>query len=289
MVYETEEKVNIGKLADDTLNKVIKEFSGSENRSKIKVMENVWAFIGGAGGVGVSTVVCNLAYNITKRGLTVLVVDLNLQYPIQHVLFGVKREREKKDLVSFLLGKNAFGESIENMGKVSVMYANNRYIMDKINCDSSVCSKNMKNAINNVRHLFDVILFDCPLDLEFDVINEVLYNCDAIYSVWDEGISCVANYGKIKNNMELSGVSFDSKTRVIFNKKTNLHYGKYAFEKLGVELLEVLPFDTAVTESGLKGEIFCKSGASLSKNAKLFYANMEALTDKVLEIGGYGE
>lgn len=289
--FENQEKesVNINQIIGDTASKLIKDFSGKENKSKIKVIDNMIAFIGAAGGTGTSTLVANLAYALSKRNLTVLVVDLNIMYPIQHCLLGFKQEIEKKDLVTFLLGKNQLGESIETRDNISIMYPNNRYLVDQINCDTSACSKTLLSAVADVRHLFDVIMFDCPRQLEFDVVNSILYNCDTIYSVWDEGISCVSNIDRMRKNMQVSGIETYSKMKVVFNKKTNIHYTKYIFEKLGLETIETLPFDTAIIESGLRGEVFCEKGASLSKNAAAFSKSVESLADKVLQIGGYSK
>ena len=283
-----EETVNINKLVGETTNKLIHDFSGSSfGVSRTKVADNVLAFIGGAGGTGTSTVMANLAYMIAKKDLTVLVIDLNIMYPIQHCYFGIKQEIERKDLVTFLMGKNQIGESIITKDNFSIMYPNNRYMMDYINCDNKQASQTLSDAINNVRHLFDVILIDVPRTLEFDAVNCVLYSCDTIYSVWDENIACISGIDRFRKNLQLSGIEAGNKLKVIFNKKTDIYYTKSVFESLKLDVMATLPFDTAIIESGLKGEIFCEKGASISKNAAAFVSGMQGLTDAVLKRGGY--
>ena len=282
-----ESKVSINKLIDDTTNKIIKDFSGKGNSAKIRVIDNTIAFMGASGGTGTSTLVANIAYTVAKKGLSVLVVDMNILYPIQHSLFGLKQEIEKKDLVSFMLGRNSIGDSIESSKGVSVMYANNRYLIDYINCDTSACSSNLISAIKDIRQLFDLIIFDCPLRLEFDAINCILYECDKVYMVFDEGVSPIANIDRIRKNMQVSGIETSSKLKVILNKKTNVHYTNYVFDKLALELIAKLPFDTSIIESSLRGEIFCEKGASISKNASLFESGIKDLADKILAEGGY--
>lgn len=287
--FKTSEK-NINQMMAKAADEIIKSFSGKGNIQKIKVIDNLIAFMGASGGTGTSTIVSNVAFEMAKKGLTVLIVDLNLEYPIQQSIFKVKQKLEKKDLVSFLMGRNQIGDSIDIVNSnISIMYANNRYLMDKINCDSSACSNNLVSTIERIRHLFDVILFDCPLNLEFDVVNSVLYNCDTIYMVWDESLSCIANMDRIRKNMQASGIESNQKIRVIFNKKTNVHYTKYIFEQLKLNIVGTLPFDTAIIESGLQGEIFCDKGASMSKTAAVFASEMTNITNKILEIGGYKE
>lgn len=283
-----DETVNINKIVGETTNKLIHDFSGSNfGKFGTKVADNVLAFIGGAGGTGTSTTLANVAYMMAKKGLTVLVIDLNIMYPIQHCYFGIKQEIDRKDLVTFLMGKNPIGESIITKDNFSIMYPNNRYMMDYINCDNKQASQTLTDAINSVRRLFDVILIDCPRTIEFDVINCVLYNCDTIYSVWDENIACISNIDRFKKNLQLSGVETSNKLKVIFNKKTDIYYTKYVFESLGLDVIATLPFDTAIIESGLKGEIFCEKGASISKNAATYVNALESLTDEILKRGGY--
>lgn len=283
-----ENNVNVGDMMTKATDKVIREFAGKHHGSTIKVIDNIIAFIGGAGGTGTSTIVANVADRLTKKGLTVLVVDMNIMYPIQHSFFGVQQKVDRKDLVSFLMGKNEIGASIETAGKMSIMFANNRYIVDHINCDTKDCSANLTEAIERVRHLFDVIIFDCPRALDNDLTNTVLYMCDTIYCVWDEGLQCISNIDRMRKNMQVSGIDFN-KIKVVFNKKTNIYYTKYVFEQLSIEVVETIPFDTAVIESSLRGEIFCEKGASASKNAAAFVAAIDSLADKILENGGYSK
>lgn len=284
----TENNVNVGDIMTKATDKVIKEFAGKHHGSTIKVIDNIIAFIGGAGGTGTSTIVANVADRLTKKGLTVLVVDMNIMYPIQHSFFGIQQKIDRKDLVSFLMGKNEIGASIETAGKMSIMFANNRYLVDYINCDTKDCSANLTEAIERVRHLFDVIIFDCPRALDNDLINTVLYMCDTIYCVWDEGLQCISNIDRMRKNMQVSGIDFN-KIKVVFNKKTNIYYTKYIFEQLNIEVVETIPFDTAVIESSLRGEIFCEKGVSTSKNAAAFVAAIDDLADRILENGGYSK
>ncbi len=278
---------NIVKVISEVTDNVIKDLSGGPVRHKQRVIDNLVVFTSASGGAGASTVVANLAYTLKRKGLTVLVIDLNITYPIQHNYFGIKQTLEKKDLVSFLLGKNSIGESIESKGDISILVANNRNIMDNINCDTEMCSKNLDEAIEKIRPLFDLIIVDCPMNIQIDTVNTIMYKADAIYSVWDENIACISNIERLRRNMSLSGIAAYSKMRVVFNKRTSIHYSKYPFEKLDLSVIANFPFEISIIESGLHGEIFCEKGASLSKNAAFYVDEMGRLADKVLEIGGY--
>lgn len=281
---------NINTIVSNVTDEIIKSFSGIGNTRKVRVMNNVIAFVGAAGGVGTSTIVANTAYTVAKKGLSVLVIDANIMYPIQHTFFGVKQELKKNDFVSFLMGANSIGDSIEIVNKnLSIMFSNNRYLTDYINCDSATCAENLTDTISRIKHLFDLIIIDCPLQLEHHVTNSILYTCDTIYSVWDEGLTCVSNIDRIRKNMQICGIESKYKMRVIFNKKTSVHYTKYIFDQLKIDVIGTLPFDIAVIESNLAGQVFVDKGSSMSKTANSFTYMLGEIANKILEIGGYKE
>lgn len=282
------EQENISKISSDKAKEIIKTLSGGEIRYTKKVIDNVIIFSGAQGGTGASTLLANVAYLAASKNLRVLVIDLNVMYPTQHIYFGKEHDDlQPPDLMSFLTGKNPIGESIENDGLVSLLYANNRTLMDSLISESDISVTNFTNAIQRLRQLFDLILIDCPMKIDHTLYNTAYYLSDSIYLVWDEGISSITNTEKIRRNMVLSGVEVFTKMKVILNKRTNIHYNNYPFQKLNVELVQILPFEPDVIYSSLRSEVFCDKGASKSKNADIFYAGMVELTDKILENGGY--
>ena len=275
-------------MSSDKAKEILKTLSGGEVKYTKKVVDNVIAVTNASGGTGASTILANAAFLAATKNLRVLVIDLNIMYPTQHIYFGDdKTDLEKADLVSYLIGKNTLGESIQNKGQVALMYAHNRSLMDCINCETDIAVSNLSSAIQKLRQLFDVIFIDVPLKIENTLCNTAFYMSDAVYLVWDEGISSISNTEKIRRNMALSGIDVYTKMRVILNKRTNIHYNNYPFQKLNIELVQILPFEPDVIYSSLRSEVFCDKGASSSKNADIFYSSMVELTDKILENGGY--
>lgn len=281
---------NISEQFNDNLNELIVRLSGKGTTSTVKLMDNVISFIGLAGGCGTSFIVSNLAHIMAeKHQLQVLVIDMNILYPIQYTYFKGKIKRDKADLVSFLLGRNEIGESIETKKKnISILYANNRHLIDYINCDSDLSANNFSALIDRIKYLFDVILIDCPMDLGHDTVNMALFKSDAIYTVWDESLSCIANANRFISNLSVTGVD-NTKVRAIMNKRTNIQYAKTAFSDLGYTLVGVIPFDTAVIEADLMADIFCVKGESTSRNAQEIVFRLQALAKDILTIGGYKE
>ena len=282
------EKVgNIQNITSAKATSIIKNLSGGEVKHTKRLVDNLIVITSASGGAGASTIAANVAYTAYKKGLRVLVIDLNFLMPIQHLYFGIRQEIDKTDIVGYLLGKNSLGDAIEQSNYAGVMYANNRGIMDYINCESDQAIDNFKKAIEGLRSLYDLIIIDCPMKVENSICNYAFYLADTIYMVWDEGIGSISNTEKIRRNMASTGIDAYTKMKIILNKRTDIHYSEYPFNKLNIELVQYLPFEPDVILSSLSSEIFCDKAASKSKNAGFFCGGIDRLTDKILEIGGY--
>lgn len=278
---------NIGQVADETATQLIKQLAGGDLKQDIKLIDNIVVVTNAAGGTGASTVVSNVAHIAAKNDMRVLVIDLNILSPVQHSYFDIKQTIEKPDLISFIRGHNTVGESIDIKGNISVLFANNRGLMEYIGAESDLEINNFNDGINKLRQLYDLILIDTPMRIEHTLINNVFYNCDQIYLVWDEGISSIANTERIRRNMALTGIDVYTKMKVILNKRTSIHYSEYPFEKLNIELVGVIPFDVDVIDTSLRSQIFCDKGESKSYTAKIIYNEYHKITNNILENGGY--
>lgn len=272
--------------ADDLLKTSLEVLSGKGTDTKLKLVDNILGFIGSAGGVGTSTVVSNLAYLASKQGLTVLLIDLNIMFPTIPYLFDIRYTENQPDLVSFLQGKNEIGESIVNKGNLSILASHDRVLYNYLDLDSKNASENLERAFRKIKYQFDVIMLDCPLDLSFDIVGTALYHSDAYYTVWDEGINCVANFDTLSRSLAAQGVT-PKRFKVILNKKTDVFYPKRIFNTLELPLLGVLPFDTKIIESGLNSEIYLEKGTNFTPQSKTYCTNLGNILDEILRLGGY--
>lgn len=277
---------NIGEIVNESVKKTFNILGGTDYNSK-RLPDNVISFIGAAGGCGVSTLVANTALTLKEKGYSVLVIDANVTYPSQYNYLGYKLESKNvHDLVSFMNGRCNIGESIRNEKEVSLLFANNRTIMDLISIDKMDKVDSFSKALDVIRDFFDVVLIDVPNALMLDLVHTCLYVSDSIYLVWDEALDCVPNTEILKKNMLMCGISYESKIRLILNKRTSVQYPKVAIEKLGLDLVSVVPFEVSVIDTGLSGKIYVKSGASMSKNASEFVTCIDKICDRILKDAG---
>ena len=91
---------NFSSITADQASKLLKELSGGKIKKTNRLVDNVVVFSSASGGAGASTIAANVAYTAFKRGLRVMVVDLNILTPAQQLYVETKQAIEKPDLVS---------------------------------------------------------------------------------------------------------------------------------------------------------------------------------------------
>ena len=162
-----------------------------------------------------------------------------------------------------------------NKGNLSILASHDRVLYNYLDLDSKNASENLERAFRKIKYQFDVIMLDCPLDLSFDIVGTALYHSDAYYTVWDEGINCVANFDTLSRSLAAQGVT-PKRFKVILNKKTDVFYPKRIFNTLELPLL-----------GGLNSEIYLEKGTNFTPQSKTYCTNLGNILDEILRLGGY--
>ena len=177
---EGESKENIANIASDKAADVIKTLSGKGTSSGRKLVDNLVLFTNASGGTGASTLVSNVAYCALNKGIKTCVVDLNILCPMQPVLFGIDREQAKDDLVSYLLGKSSLSDSIDVSKPINLVYANDKLLLDKLYCNEKTSIENLNQMFIKLRQFYELVLVDCPMNIDSMIENVALYSCDTM-------------------------------------------------------------------------------------------------------------
>lgn len=284
---ESGTKANLAKVTSEKASELVGELSGKKYTQGKQLIDNVIMFTNVAGGTGASTVASNVAYAISTIGLNVLLIDMNIMFPVQHTALGIDQELDKKDLVSCLNGTGTIAECIESKSKVHLLFANNRQLNDEIACNDKLPVENFSKMISTLRNYYDVVIIDSPMNVNSLLVNQAMFEADSIYTVWDEGSASVINTEKVRRNLGLTGIDAYTKMRIILNKRTNVQISKGAINRLNLELIGILPFSVDVIDNSLRGRIFCDKGVATSQNGKDFASGIDMISTKILKIGGY--
>lgn len=280
--------INLSDITRDSVRSLGKELSGvNSDGNKKLILDHVFSFVGLSGGVGTSTIIANVASELTKMGRSVIIIDLNIMYPIQHSFFKLKQELETKDLCSFLGGEATLGECIKYPAgrDLGILIANNRGIVEHIDADSKDGSNALTECLERLSSLFDFVLIDCSNRLENELINTALYKSDRIMAILDENLEGLSNYNRLCSAMGACGIDY-MRVKTILNKRTSIQYNRSILKDFNIDLIQVLPFELGIIESGLKGEIYCRKGASTSKTASAFVQGIKNIARSMERLSG---
>lgn len=126
------------------------------------------------GGVGKSVTAINLADCFARRGRRVLVIDLDKQ--ANTTKYYNRLDYQAVDVGDVLTGKASVpmamrGTEEKNVlilpSNMSLLNANREIMLDTLHPQQS----RLRDALEEVEGLFDVVLMDCPPDLDMGAIN----------------------------------------------------------------------------------------------------------------------
>ena len=280
---------NLSESFKETTESVIHKLSGVDHNFQKKVIDNVFAFTSMAGGAGTTTLIVNVAYRLATMGLSTLVIDLNIAYPAVHMYYGLDQALAD-DIIRAINGEKTFGECLQYKmnRKIAFLVPLNRLVIDKAMTDEKTYGKNLSELIEQAASLFDVILIDIPShgEVDYELSNTALFKSDFIYCVIDENVGCVCTLTRFPKNLNALGIPTQN-IKYVMNKRTEMFYPMRFFKLLGIELEALLPYESGIVESALRGQVFLDKGASTSRQAVQFVDGLNKLTQAMLRNGGY--
>lgn len=246
------------------------------------------------GGVGKSVTAINLADCFARRGRRVLVVDLDKQ--ANTTKYFNRLDYQAADVGDVLTGKARIPMAMrgtEEKGvtllpaNMSLLNANREIMLDTLHPQQS----RLRDALENVDGLFDVVLMDCPPDLDMGAINAL---CAADWVLIPVDCDEWAADG-----LEIVTEQIDS-VRQYYNpglKMLGVLITKYRPTNYARRVIESIARGCPVMQTGIRFTVKVAEATASHQPLHLFAPgstaaqDYEALCDEIIERvhGGHGE
>lgn len=252
------------------------------SKKDVKNSPFVMTICSGKGGVGKSILTANIANIAAKKKLKVLIWDANMNFPNQHLLFGVEPPVRMAEVYSQRISiDSAFFSINPNLSLLADISGSGE--LDRY--PGNIILKIYEDLINISN--FDLILIDSAAG-----IGEQVLQCSAISDlvsivVTDEPTSLLDGYGLVKLltksidrtklNLIINNV-IDFEDAEDISSKMNLATEK--FLKLKLDTLGYVPYDRLVRYSIIHQELFTDSEMN-SEVSKAIVDITDNLIDKI--------
>lgn len=267
------------------LNEALKLASGESSTERRMsdhlLFDKMIGFRGIIGGVGVSTLVQNVAIAIANRKhYTVCVVDTNFMYPSQYALLtSVRPNSHIHDLLDYTGSlKEVLVKS--KYRNIYVAGMHNRFITDMLNPQKDN-STHMVGFLNALKDYFDVVLIDIGQEQTRFMIESAI-QCNRIYTVLTPGVGCLTSIQKSINTMSTLALPFYKCRRCIVNKDLpDVNSGvKDTVKAFKFTLIGSIPVSNDIAVAGVTG-VNLWGAVTDSEDVTIFNKTVDALVQDI--------
>jgi len=150
-------------------------------------------------GEGKSTTAANLAVSMVQQKEKVLLIDANLRSPSAHFIFNLTNTTGLTDV---LIGRTTFEEAVlhTEIGRLSVLTSGDI----PNNPAELLSSRIMKDLLQKVARLYDLVLIDCSSVLEVADTKILAGQCDEVLLVFHKGKTTIEKAAEAKKVLEFA-------------------------------------------------------------------------------------
>lgn len=246
---------------DDQVTRLI-ELRKLEERTKINPLSKIISIVSGKGGTGKSFFALNIAYQLSRLGKNVLLVDLDFNFPNLNLLLNHVAENT---IIDFLNRRKLLRELIFRYSEnLSIIFGDSGSADNpKVTIDSI---EYFFIQLNKIAPQYDFIILDSSAGIDEITLNQLKKSDYNIVIATPEPTAVMDAYVLLKFIYEYTDVT---KNYIVFNKSESKEDSDSAFQNLStalrhflkseVSLLGVIGYDRIVYKSIMEQVILVKS------------------------------
>lgn len=180
-------------------------------------------------GEGKTTTLLNIAESYAEQKVKVIVVDLDLRKPKVHRAFKIENTHGLSDVI---LGNIELKDAIKHSDEFSFDILNTGYV--NRNLYSILSSEQMKNILETLKSMYDIVLIDCPPILSVSDGIIISHLCDGTLFCVSQSISerkvskdAIKLLRENNPNVNILGVIYNGVKVNKHSKAYNYYYNSY--------------------------------------------------------------
>lgn len=214
-------------------------------------MSKIIAVTSGKGGTGKSTVCAGLGYTLAKQGHRTLIIELDFGLRCLDIMFGVENSIQS-DLGDVLSGKKQVLDAVSQ-----VPMASNLSILCAPKTLTTVTAEQIVDICRSIKKYFEYIIIDTGAGINSHVFD-IVEQANLILVVTTPDPVCIRDASLMSDEFYNRG---NKSQRLIINKISKRVIGNELvghldeiIDKIGVQLIGVIPDDFKMTVATGKGE-----------------------------------
>jgi len=242
-----------------------RDVNGSEIY-KSELIYNVISFIPACDFVDNSILISNLGYLLSQQRLNTCIVDFKVFYPNLYQYLNVKPNKKSKGLIMLLKNdKTDFREEILPT-KYEHLYLLSPSPQDLIEEYFDFSLEQIDRIIDNLKHMFDIVLIDVPNNPPLEFCLSALKCCHLGFFNASEKVDTVSNVMKLLSFAASIGISTAKLTNIVFTETLGINYDYKVFKENGFKIVAALPFVKAAHTNPLEGKLYVKDNPVMDKH-----------------------
>lgn len=212
-------------------------------------MGKVYVIASGKGGAGKSTATASLAYALSKRGSSVLVLDCDIGLRSMDIMLGLDTDAlfTWGDVIA---ERCSIGRAVIQRNGISLLCA-------PLSFEEAFTAEAMRELVDSVKAQYDYILIDAPAGIT-QAFRLACASADAALIVATPDAICVRTSSITADNLIAMGVKDIRLIINKFNKKDTKNCNALNVDSMidaaGIQLVGVVPMDAALSHATVKGE-----------------------------------